>query len=404
MTQGIRGPWRLYIRLFDDSRRLLGITVALSVGQALVLVPIAGLLQRVFDEQLPQHRAGAVAASAGLILLLYAANAGLALWTRYISLSVNKSAVGRLRVLLTERLYALPRAELDRSSAGVLQSIVVQDTERVDVMSNGLVALLIPAVIVSAALLLVALAVSPLLCAALLVVVPMMVVVSRWLTPVIRRRTRRWQRAFDEYASATTLGLRAMPLTKVRGAERVEIERRTEQIQELTDAGRRMAWTGGAYGILQQAISACAGVIVLIVGGWSVARGEMTTGDLIGFYAIAALLVRQVSPIVSTVPEVVAGYESMVRLDGLMKAGGREPYTGTRVLDFDGSLTLDGVSFAYDERPVLEDVSLSIAPGERVVIVGPNGAGKSTLVSLLLGLYRPDAGQVLTGGVPFDEI
>src|SRR3954447_16324881 len=404
MTQGIRGPWRLYIRLFDDSRRLLGITVALSVGQALVLVPIAGLLQRVFDEQLPQHRAGAVAASAGLILLLYAANAGLALWTRSISLSVNKSAVGRLRVLLTERLYALPRAELDRSSAGVLQSIVVQDTERVDVMSNGLVALLIPAVIVSAALLLVALAVSPLLCAALLVVVPMMVGVNRWLTPVIRRRTRRWQRAFDEYASATTLGLRAMPLTKVRGAERVEIERRTEQIQELTDAGRRMAWTGGAYGILQQAISACAGVIVLIVGGWSVARGEMTTGDLIGFYAIAALLVRQVSPIVSTVPEVVAGYESMVRLDGLMKAGGREPYTGTRVLDFDGSLTLDGVSFAYDERPVLEDVNLSIAPGERVVIVGPNGAGKSTLVSLLLGLYRPDAGQVLTGGVPFEEI
>lgn len=404
MRRRIRGPWRLYVRLFEDSRRLLGIAVALSVLQALALVPIAGLLQRAFDRQLPQHRAGAVAVTAGLIFVLYAANAGLGLWTRYVSLKVNKIAVGRLRVILTERLYALTRAELDRSSAGLLQSIVVQDSERVDVMSNALIALLIPAVIVSIALMAVALAVSPLLFAALLIVVPTMIATNRWLTPIIRARTRRWQRAFDEFASATALGLRAMSLTKVHGAERIEIEHRSRLIRELTDAGRQMAWAGGAYGILQQAVSACAGVVVLIVGGWATARGEMTIGKLIGFYAIAALLLRQVAPIAGSIPAVLTGYESMVRLDSLMHAGGREPYTGSRVLDFDGSLTLDGVSFAYDGRPVLEDVNLSILPGERVAIVGPNGAGKSTLVSLLLGLHRPGAGRVTAGGVPFDEL
>src|SRR5690242_10901554 len=100
MKHWLRGPWRLYLRLFDGTRRLLGVTVALSVLQALVLIPIALLLRRVFDEQLPDHRAGAVAASAGLIMLLYAASAGLGLWTRCISLKVNKSAVARLRVML----------------------------------------------------------------------------------------------------------------------------------------------------------------------------------------------------------------------------------------------------------------------------------------------------------------
>jgi ATP-binding cassette, subfamily B, bacterial len=142
----------------------------------------------------------------------------------------------------------------------------------------------------------------------------------------------------------------------------------------------------------------------LVVGGWSTARGDMTIGDLLGFYAITALLLRQMSPIIGSVPDVLTGYESMVRLDRLLQAGGGEPYTGTRVLDFDGSVTFDGVSFAYQDRPVLKDVQLSIAPGEHVAIVGPNGAGKSTLVSLLLGLYRPTAGQVLAGGVPFDEL
>jgi ABC-type bacteriocin/lantibiotic exporter with double-glycine peptidase domain len=165
-----------------------------------------------------------------------------------------------------------------------------------------------------------------------------------------------------------------------------------------------MAWLGGTYGILQQAISACAGLIVLVVGGWATSRHELTTGDLIGFYAIAVLLLRQLTPIVTLVPNMIIGYESMVRLDRLLRAGGGEPYTGTKVIDFDGSVTFDNVSFGYDRRPVLREIDLAIAPGERAAIVGPNGAGKSTLVSLLLGLYRPSAGRLLARDVPFDDL
>jgi ABC-type multidrug transport system fused ATPase/permease subunit len=404
MNHRISRPWRLYGGLFDDSRRLIAITVSLSVLQALALVPIGLLLQRIFDEQIPHHDAGAVAITAVVIFLLYAASAGLGVWTRYISLKVNKRAVGRLRLMLTERLYALDEAELDRSSAAVLQSIVVQDSERVDVMSNSVIALLIPSVVVSIGLIAVALVVSPLLFAALLTVVPMMIAVNRWMTPAIRRRTRRWQQTFDEFAAATATGLRAMSLTKIHGAEQIEIERRSRLIEELTDAGRRMAWLGGTYGILQQAISACAGLIVLVVGGWATSRHELTTGDLVGFYAIAVLLLRQLTPIITLVPNVITGYESMVRLDRLLQAESGEPYTGTRVIDFDGSVTFDNVSFGYDRRPVLHEVDLAIAAGERAAIIGPNGAGKSTLVSLLLGLYRPSAGRLLAGDVPFDDL
>jgi ABC-type multidrug transport system fused ATPase/permease subunit len=404
MSLRVRGPWRLYVRLFRDSRGLLAITVSVSALQALMLVPIAGLLQHAFDDEIPHRHAAEVTITAAIIFVLYASAAALALLTRYVSLKVNKAAVARLRVLLTERLYGLDRSELDRSSTAVLQSIVVQDSERVDVMSNAIIALLVPGVIVSLGLTVVAVVVSPLLCTALLVVVPIMIATNRVLTPVIRRRSRRWQQAFDEFASATARGLRMASLTKVHGAEQLEVERRSRQIDELSDAGLRMAWAAGTYSILQQSISACAGVVVLIVGGWSTARGDMTPGELLGFYAITALLLRQVSPVIASVPAVLTGYESMVRLDRVLQAGGGEPYTGTRVLDFEGSVTFDGVSFAYASRPVLRGVHLSIDRGEHVAIVGPNGAGKSTLVNLLVGLYRPTAGRVIADGVPFDEL
>ena len=65
-------------------------------------------------------------------------------------------------------------------------------------------------------------------------------------------------------------------------------------------------------------------------------------------------------------------------------------------------ITIDGIRKAYGNRPVLEGISLSLAPGRITALVGPNGSGKTTLIKLILGLARPDAGRLLFDGVPFD--
>jgi zinc transport system ATP-binding protein len=72
----------------------------------------------------------------------------------------------------------------------------------------------------------------------------------------------------------------------------------------------------------------------------------------------------------------------------------------------DAVIELAGVDFGYTSAPVIEDVSLRIAPGEYAAVVGPNGSGKSTLMKLMLGLLQPDEGTAKLFGEPshtFDD-
>ena len=77
--------------------------------------------------------------------------------------------------------------------------------------------------------------------------------------------------------------------------------------------------------------------------------------------------------------------------------GGERPVLATR-------LCMEGVCFAYDERRVLDDLSLEIPAGQLVTLIGPSGAGKTTVVDLLIGLIRPDAGRITLDGTPLDSM
>ncbi|HEY9724758.1 MAG TPA: ATP-binding cassette domain-containing protein, partial [Oscillatoriaceae cyanobacterium] len=75
-----------------------------------------------------------------------------------------------------------------------------------------------------------------------------------------------------------------------------------------------------------------------------------------------------------------------------------EPVAPVPLPDPRGALAFEGVSFAYAEKPVLDAVSLTLAPGEVVALVGPSGGGKTTLAHLALRLFDPQAGRVCLDG------
>lgn len=92
--------------------------------------------------------------------------------------------------------------------------------------------------------------------------------------------------------------------------------------------------------------------------------------------------------------------ELLARADEPQYPGGADPFKNRDTV----GIEVRGLSFGYGEDKVLDQLNLSIAPGEKVAIVGASGGGKSTLVQLLLGLYTAQAGEIRFGGCTQQEI
>ena len=399
-----RAAWRYYAAMYGNYRPALVVAVALSVAQSALLVPIGMLIGRAFDTYIPAGDIRRLVLACGGAIALYLASGALALIVRRMVLRVTKLVIAQMRSDITARILAMPRSFFSDSDSARVHSLVVHDTERVDMMSNALVAQLLPAALTAFLLAGVLLVINPGLVAILAGVLPAAYVLRRSLRSHLQRWIEAFHRSFEAFSRGVVELVRTLDLTRSRAAETIEMERQQRRFEELRVVSGGMAFSWSAYGFVQSTVATVAGVVVLVFGGIAVARGGMTVGALVSFYVVMGLFNAQVRQGFNNVPPIIEGAQSLARLHAFVLCAPEPPYRGTRPLAFAGGLAFAGVRFGYDGHAILRGVELSVAAGEIVVITGPNGAGKTTLVNLALGFYRPDTGAVLADGVPFDDL
>jgi ATP-binding cassette subfamily B protein len=175
--------------------------------------------------------------------------------------------------------------------------------------------------------------------------------------------------------------------------------------QDLRLARRRALW-----GLLLGFVAVGAFYVCYVAVADRAARGEVGLGDM----TFALVAFRQGQVAFQTILQALGGIvEDALFMSNLFvflavdAPGERARGVAVPLPEGPQAITLDGVSFAYPGRPdqlVLADVSITIAPGEKIALVGENGAGKSTLVKLLLRLYDPTAGSIRYGDVDIRDL
>ncbi len=312
-----------------------------------------------------------------------------------------------LRLDLFRHLETRPASFYDRVAVGRVMTRVTNDIEALYELLRGLGTLIgefAPFLVA----LVIMFSVSVKLTCILLLALPVIAVVTfyfRRATRVLFRIVRLSVSALNQNLQENLAGLQVVQLSR---RERYNYARYTEINQRNLAAETKSMRLETAYGALTDSMASIAIGAVLWFGGGDVVQEEMTLGGVVLFTQFIAMLFH---------PIVVLGEQLNVLFRAM--ASGERIF---QALDWDekihepespvtlpprlrGEVTFRRLDFRYDpDVPVLQDVSLTIAAGEKLAIVGPTGSGKSTLVKLLGRFYDFDDGQVFLDDIDLNRI
>lgn len=224
---------------------------------------------------------------------------------------------------------------------------------------------------------------------------------------LVRRRLNRYgeqeNRAHREKARVVAEAFRGYADVEINGAMPLLLRRFDRAMAEIVDVQQRNA-TLGLMPSLMTEWGLVVGMALLVVVGLYTQPGEVRL--LFGLFAVAALrLMPSIRALLGGWASIRYNRYTMDILSESLSVKGATPECsdGEEELSFEREITLDNLSFHYDDAPekeILSHLSLTIARGEYLGIRGESGVGKSTLFNLLLGLYVPTEGEIRVDGRP----
>ncbi|KOV68637.1 multidrug ABC transporter ATP-binding protein [Streptomyces sp. AS58] len=342
----------------------------------------------------------------GNVLLLalavfLAAGLLMAVATRLVNRAVNRTMY-RMREDVQTKLSRLPLSYFDRRQRGEVLSRATNDIDNIGQTLQQSMGQLINSLLTIIGVLAMMFWVSWILALVALVTVPL----SLYVATLVGKRSQphfveQWRTTGKLNAHIEEM-YTGHTLVKVFGRQQESARHFAEQNDALYEAGFKAQFNSGVMQPLMMFVSNLNYVLVAVVGGVRVATGSLSIGDVQAFIQYSRQFSMPLTQIASMANLVQSGVASAERIFELLDAQeqSQDPVPGARPEDLRGRVALEGVSFRYDpDKPLIEDLSLTVDPGHTVAIVGPTGAGKTTLVNLLMRFYEVSGGRITLDGV-----
>ena len=328
-----------------------------------------------------------------------ALHAGL-VWVRHYLMSwLGERAVTDLRGMVFDRILALDSSWFHERRTGELVGRLSSDVTIVEgiVGSELSIALRNTVQLIGGIILL--FVVNAELTVSMLFVVPPVTIGTVLFGRIIRRMSKAVQDRLAEASAQVQESIAAIQTVQAFVREEREskayrngVEAAFEQILTLT------RWRASFFSAVN-ALAYVAIAFVLWLGGREVMRGNITPGDLLAFILYTFIVAGAIASVTGLWGSLQRAVGATERLFGIIDTVPeiRDPDDPLELPDGGGAVRFRHVDFHYPSRPdqqVLDNIDLTIAPGEIVALVGPSGAGKSTLTALLFRFFDVESGSV----------
>ncbi|MFH8346958.1 ABC transporter ATP-binding protein [Streptomyces sp. NPDC018045] len=319
-----------------------------------------------------------------------------------IATRVVQRTVFRMREQVEEKLSRLPLRHFDQQPRGEVLSRATNDIDNIAQTLQQTLSQIVASLLTIVGVLAMMFWISPLLALVALITVPVSVVVA---TKVGKRAqpqfVQQWKTTGRLNAHIEEM-YTGHSLVKVFGRQKESAELFRKQNDALYEAGFKAQFISGIIQPAMMFIGNLNYVLVAVVGGLRVASGALSIGDVQAFIQYSRQFSQPLTQVASMANLVQSGVASAERVFELLDADEQEPDDARpqRPEHVTGHVVFEDVSFRYeDDKPLIDDLSLAVHPGQTVAIVGPTGAGKTTLVNLLMRFYEVRGGRITLDGV-----
>ena len=344
--------------------------------------------------------AGSLLPELGMLFGIYALNAGLTYDNSYLLNNVvSRFFCADFRIRISEKLKRLPVSYVDKTPAGDVIDRMMDDVGDMADTIYGIVEILLSGFLQMLVIAVILFFTDWRMAIPVVLLSPLSVLLSAKMASLGEKH---WDKHFELGGKLTSLAEEAFtnyPTTKAFNGE--------AHVQEKYDDLSRRHQRSGIFGyflssIVQPVIvfiDAMAYIAVAVLGGWLILHRGVPIGTVVTVILFARQLSAPLEQVAFGISFIQRIKSAAKRVFALLDLPEENDPDGKVETPTSGRVEIRHVDFSYDpDKPLIQDLNISVEPGQKVAIVGPTGAGKTTIVNLLMRFYDIQSGQILIDG------
>ena len=325
----------------------------------------------------------------------------------YIMITFMQKLSWTLRNSISQKINRLPLGFFDKNSTGDVMSRITNDVDAISSGLNSSITSLVHGVIQFTGVVILMFVTSPKLAWAAIG----SSVLGFFLTAVLAIFSRKFFRqqqknmgAMNGHIEEIYSGHNIVRAYGARGEAREEFERINNN---LYNSSWKAQLIGGAMSPIMGFAGSIGYVAVCVLGASMVLKGEILFGTIVAFISYVKMFSSPLSQISQSISSLMSAAAAGERVFGFLDEIELVDDSDCAELPekVEGAVEFDHVRFGYlEDKPVINDFSASVKPGQKIAIVGHTGAGKTTMVNLLMRFYELWGGEIRIDGTPVSEM
>jgi ATP-binding cassette subfamily B multidrug efflux pump len=326
---------------------------------------------------------------------------------QYLMAGIAQKTVYALRREVEAKFDRLPLKYFDSHTHGELMSRAVNDLDSISGTLQQNLTQLLTSVLSLIGIIVMMLTISWILTITIILTLPLSIVIVARIAKRSQKFFMQQQKALGGLNGHVAEMYAGHTIVTAFGHEETSIARFDALNSDYYEGAWRAQFVSGIIFPTMMFVGNVGFVLIAVIGGMLVTRGSLPIGDVQAFIQYGrqfSMPITQLSGIANMIQLTAVAAERVFELldepEEIPDAAAARTIAQPR-----GAVQFDHVGFSYkDDVPVIEDLSLDVAPGEMVAIVGPTGAGKTTLVNLLMRFYDVSAGAIRVDGIDIREL